>query len=97
MGSPFQEESAELLTLDTKVIASQHAAEAVGMHCENGRSCFKEFMKSFAGENRSTFYDKIKRNNKDFFEETKKKKRKKKKQLWVMSNRKSWKMIVACS
>ena len=72
MGNSFQEESAELLTLDAKVIAFQHAAEAVGMHYENGRTRIKEFMKSFAGENRSAFYDKIKRNNIDFFEQTKK-------------------------
>lgn len=71
MGNPFQEESSDLLTLDTKIIASETAAEAVRMHYGNGRTRFKEFMKTLEGENRAAFYSKIKRNNIDFFDQTK--------------------------
>ena len=49
MGNPFQEESTELLSLDTKVIATSSAAEMVATHYEKGRTRFSEFMKDLKG------------------------------------------------
>ena len=67
MGNPFQEESCDLLCLDTKDIAHPRDAELVGRHFEMGRLCFQEFMKGLKGEEGCRFYDPIKKNRVDFF------------------------------
>ena len=67
MGNPFQEETKDLLTLDTKAIATSAAAEMVISHHQNGRIRFKEFMKGLESEDMSSFYEPIKRNKLDFF------------------------------
>ena len=67
MGNPFQEESRDLLSLDTKDIAHHTAAELIGTHYEKGRVRFQEFMKGLEEEEESTFYQPIKKNRVDFF------------------------------
>eukprot|EP00745_Piridium_sociabile_P026562 TRINITY_DN4240_c0_g2_i9.p1 TRINITY_DN4240_c0_g2~~TRINITY_DN4240_c0_g2_i9.p1 ORF type:complete len:1084 (-),score=281.98 TRINITY_DN4240_c0_g2_i9:490-3741(-) len=67
MGNPFQEESQDLLSLDTKDVAHHTAAELIGTHLEKGRVRFQEFMKGLEGEEESTFYEPIKKNRVDFF------------------------------
>ena len=67
MGNPFLEETNDLLTLDTKVIAASAAAEMVISHHQNGRIRIQEFMKGLESEDMSSFYEPIKRNKLDFF------------------------------
>ncbi|KAJ8358245.1 hypothetical protein AAFF_G00020150 [Aldrovandia affinis] len=67
IGNPFQEESRDLLSLDTKDIAHHTAAELIGTHLEKGKVRFQEFMKGLEGEEESTFYEPIKKNRVDFF------------------------------
>ncbi|KAJ8377441.1 hypothetical protein AAFF_G00259990 [Aldrovandia affinis] len=67
MGNPFQEESRDLLSLDTKDIAHHTAAELIGTHLEKCKVRFQEFMKGLEGEEESTFYEPIKKNRVDFF------------------------------
>ncbi|KAJ8377440.1 hypothetical protein AAFF_G00259980 [Aldrovandia affinis] len=67
MGNPFQEESRDLLSLDTKDIAHHTAAELIGTHLEKSKVRFQEFMKGLEGEEESTFYEPIKKNRVDFF------------------------------
>ena len=43
MGNPFQEDSADLLVLDTKNIADPAPAELVGTHQQRGQEKFKTF------------------------------------------------------
>jgi len=49
MSNPFQEESRDLLSLDTKDIAHHTAAELIGTHLEKGKARFQEFMKGLEG------------------------------------------------
>ena len=63
MGNPFQEETMELLSLDTKDVTHPAAAELISTHLEKGRKRFQEHLK---GEY-STLYDSIKKNQVDFF------------------------------
>ena len=67
MGNPFQEESRDLLSLDSKDIADPTAAALIGTHLEKGKVRFQEFMKGLEGEEESTFYEPIKKNRVDFF------------------------------
>ncbi|KAJ8333969.1 hypothetical protein SKAU_G00412880 [Synaphobranchus kaupii] len=67
MGNPFQEDSRDLLSLDTKDIAHASAAELIATHYEKGRARFQEFLKGMEGENVSKFYEPIKKNQIDFF------------------------------
>lgn len=61
LGNPFQEESRDLLTLDSKAIA----AELVGTHLEKGKVSSKEFFNGLGDE--ASFYKPIKKNKTDFF------------------------------
>ena len=46
MGNSFQEETDELLTFDTKIIATPGADEMVTSHYQTGESRFKAFIGS---------------------------------------------------
>lgn len=59
MGNPFQEETGELLTLDTKIIAHPSAADMVAIHFEKGHMHFKEFMKSLETGEENKLYTPI--------------------------------------
>ena len=48
MGNPFQEESADLLVLDTKSIANPVVAESIGTHHKGGKYQFQSFLKGRA-------------------------------------------------
>ena len=65
MGNPFQEETNNLLSLDT--IATPTAAEMVISHHQNGKIRFPEFMKGLESDDMSSFYKPINRKNIDFF------------------------------
>ena len=65
VGNPFQEESNDLLTLDTKTIAHPSAAELVRTHFEKGQVAFRDFLNGFSDE--ASFYRPIKKNRTDFF------------------------------
>jgi len=67
IGNPFQEESENLLTLDTKNIAHLSAAEMVATHYKKGRIHFKDFMKGLECEEECSVYEQIKRNKMEFF------------------------------
>jgi hypothetical protein len=45
MGSPFMEETGDLFTLDTKIIAHPGVAEMVASKYDNGKSRFNKFLK----------------------------------------------------
>lgn len=67
LGNPFQEESQDLLTLDTKDIADPSAAKMIITHYERGKTRFQEFIEGLALEEVTTFYEPIKKNKVDFF------------------------------
>ena len=68
MGNPFQEETADLLTLDTKIIATPGAGEMVMSHYPTGESHCKAFIGSLDKGDEGSFYDPIKKNKLDFFQ-----------------------------
>ena len=55
LGNPFQEESHDLLSLDTKDIADPSAAELISTHYKRGKAHFQEFMKGLQQEEVTTF------------------------------------------
>ena len=67
MGNPFQESSADLLVLDSKIIADPALTELVGTHHERGKQKFNSFMDDLQKEGESTFYDPIKKSKASFF------------------------------
>lgn len=67
MGNPFQEDTADLLVLDTKNIADQALAEMVSTHHQRGKEQFKSFMDGLQNEGRCNFYNPIKKNQVCFF------------------------------
>jgi hypothetical protein len=67
MGNPFEEESSDLLSLDTKDIADPGKAQLVPTHYAQGKEQFTSFMKCLENEDRSSFYDPIKKNKLLFF------------------------------
>ena len=69
MGNPFLEESADLLTLNTKVIAHPGVGEMVMHHYETGESCFKSFIGALDKGDEGSFYDPIKKNKLGFFQQ----------------------------
>lgn len=69
MGNPFQEESADLLVLDTKNIADPTLAEMVATHHRRGKEQFQSFMEGLEDEGESPFYNQIKKNLVSFFKQ----------------------------
>lgn len=69
MGNPFQEESADLLVLDTKNIADPTLAEMIATHHRQGKEQFQSFMEGLEDEGESPFYHPIKKNLVSFFKE----------------------------
>ena len=66
MGNPFQEDSCDLLSLDTKDIAHRSVIEMVCSHYEKGKDRFQPFMTNLE-EEEATFYEPIHENRIDFF------------------------------
>ena len=56
MGNPFQEESGELLSLDTKIIASSCNAAKIATHISHGYTSFEAFLETLRQEDTSSFY-----------------------------------------
>jgi len=56
MGNPFMEETGDLFTLDTKMIAHPSVAEMVASQYDNGKTRFSEFLKGldFINQSRRT-------------------------------------------
>lgn len=71
MGNPLQEETGDLLTLDTKVIAHPNAAELIGTHYEKTNINFQEFMNGLDSGQKSTFNELMKKSMMDFFDNNK--------------------------
>ena len=69
MGNPFQEESADLLVLDTKNIADPTVAELVATHHRQGKEQFQSFMERLEDEGESPLYHPIKNNLVSFFKQ----------------------------
>ena len=65
LANPFQEESKDLLALDTKAIAHPSAAELVRTHFERGKVAFRDFFNGLGDE--VSFYRPIKKNQVDLF------------------------------
>ena len=66
-GNPFQEESKDQLTLDTKDIAHPNGAERIHTHFERGTIRFEELIHGLEKVENLTFYEPIKNNKIDFF------------------------------
>lgn len=69
IGNPFQEESADLLVLDTKNIADSTLAEMVATHHQRGKEQFQSFMQGIDNETEPSFYHPIKKNPVSFFKQ----------------------------
>ena len=68
MGNPFQEDSADLLVLDTKNIADPALASLVGTHHKRGVEMFQLFMQGLQNEEGDCLcYQPIKKNKVSFF------------------------------
>ena len=67
MGNAFEEESGDLLTLDTKDIEDPSAAQLIATHNERGKEKFIFFMANLQCENDCSFYQHIKMNRITFF------------------------------
>jgi len=67
MGNPFQDETADLLVLDTKTIADPTKVGLVGTHQERGKQQFKSFVDGLGSDDTSSFYHPIKKNKVSFF------------------------------
>ena len=67
MGNPFQEETADLLTLDTKIIATPDSGYMVTSQYKTGQSRFKAFIGGLDKGDEGLFYDPIRRITLDFF------------------------------
>ena len=72
MGNPFQEETADLITLDTKIIATPDSGNMVTSHYKTGKSRFKAFIGGLDKCDEGSFYDPSKNNKLDFFQHTRK-------------------------
>ena len=68
MGNPFQEETSDLLTLDTKIIATPDSGNMVTTHYKTGQSRFKAFIGGLDKGDKCSFYYPIKKNTLDFFQ-----------------------------
>ena len=68
MGNPFQDESSDLLSLDTKNIADPSLAKLVATHHERGLQQFEVFLGGLHNEECS-FYNPIKKNKVAFFKQ----------------------------
>ena len=61
MGNRFQEDSADLLVLDTKNLADSTNAKLVGTHYKGGKHTFESFMEGMQNETDCPFYNPIKK------------------------------------
>jgi chlorite dismutase len=69
MGNPFMEETGDLFTLDTNIIAHPSVAEMVASQYDNGKTRFNEFLKGLDTDEYLKFYQPIKKNKTDFFQQ----------------------------
>ena len=69
MGNPFQEESGDLLSMDTKDIASSSNAERIATHLSTGNASFEARLEALEQEDTSSFYAPIKKTKMDFFQQ----------------------------
>ena len=69
LGNPFQEESNNILTLDTKDIAHMSVHELVRTHYERGADRFCTFLKDLESREESLFYKPLKKNKLNFFKQ----------------------------
>ncbi len=60
LGNPFQEESRDLLSLETKTIAHPSAADLIITHLEKGSAVFRDFVNGLGDA--ASFYKPIKKN-----------------------------------
>ena len=67
MGNPFQEETADLITLDTKIIATPDSGNMVKSHYKTGQSRFKAFIGGLDKGDEGSFYDPSKKNTHSYF------------------------------
>ena len=70
MRNPFQDETADLLILDTKLIATQDSDNMVTSHYKTGQSRFKAFIGGLDKGGEGSFYDPIKKNKLDLLQHT---------------------------
>ena len=69
MGNPFQEESADLLVLDTKNVADPALAAMIGTLHQRGKDQFLSFMEGLEKTAKCTFYQPIKKNPVSYFKQ----------------------------
>ena len=69
MGNPFQEDSGDLLTLDTKDIAHTRAVALLGQRYDRGKEQFLKFMDALESGDENMFYQPIKKNKLAFFKQ----------------------------
>ena len=68
MGNPFQEETRDLLSLDTKDIASPDNAARIDTHLSTGTAYFEARLEALEHEDTSSIYAPIKKTKMDFFQ-----------------------------
>ena len=69
MGNPFQEATGDLLSLDTKDIASPCSAIRIATHLSTGNASFEAPLETLKHEDTSSFYAPIKKTKRDFFQQ----------------------------
>ncbi len=67
MGNPFQEQTCDLLTLDTKDIVDPSSTKAVTSHHEKGKQQCQVFMEGMQHDTECTFYKPIEKNREACF------------------------------
>ncbi len=63
MGNPFKEETGDLLSLDTKDIASPDSAARIATRLSTGKASFEARLEALEQEDTSSFYPPIKKTN----------------------------------
>ncbi len=71
MGNPFQEETGDLLSLNTKDIASPDSAARITTHLSSRKASFEARLEVLKQEDTSSFYAPIKKTKMDLFQQEK--------------------------
>ncbi len=71
MDNPFQQETGDLLSLDTKDIASSDSAAGIATHLSTGKASFEAHLEALEQKDTSSFYAPIKKTKMDFFQQEK--------------------------
>ena len=71
MGNPFQEETGDRISLDTKDVAAPCSANRIAAHLSTGNASFEAHLETLKHDDTSSFYAPIKKINMGFFQQEK--------------------------